>query len=306
MYEFETEEITGTIDLVNWLDFYGGKKSGVDTNAQGAQDNPDQKVGIFFGNLQQMADRLGLYNKSYREAHLGLGLRHAFGLANFLTEKEAVKIIGEAGAEWEDLTSGEAKKAPDLDIDLSGGSAEVQANAAKSQKRENALLMIGKDPLLRQSVNPQWYLGEILKSGYMEESEIKVALSKDAGNLEMISDASNAIQEILKGKKPKLRRTATTAFINYIVNFAQDEEVKMDQYKALMDYAKAHLKIATDNAVKKAREVNIANAERGGQQEEGRVNITDNLSIPEPRPGVNPGIQGNRATSLMKGVGLPQ
>jgi len=74
----------------------------------------------------------------------------------------------------------------------------------------------------------------------------------------------------------------------------------------LMDYAKAHLKIATDNAVKKAREVNIANAERGGQQEEGRVNITDNLSIPEPRPGVNPGIQGNRATSLMKGVGLPQ
>lgn len=306
IYEFKTEEITGTIDLANWLDMYGGRKSGLGPESQGAQDNVDQKVGIYFGNMQQMADRLGLYNKSYREAHLALGLRYAFGLSNHLTETEAVKIIGEEGAEWTELTRGEAKKAPELDIEISGGSAEVMANQAKSQKRENTLLMVGKDPVLRSQVNPQWYLSEVLKNGAYEEAEIKIAVSKDQASLDMMSDASQAIQEILKGKNPKLRRTADTNFIRYIVNYAQDKELKLEEYNALMAYAQAHLSIATDNMARKARMQSIMANTSAPAMERPNLNISENLPIPEPVPGMNPAFSGNQATAMLKGAGLPQ
>ena len=304
IYEFQTPEIAGTIDLVTWMDNFASRKTGINPQDIGAEDVKDQKVGIYFGNLQQMADRVGLTNKSYREAHLGLGLKYAWGLKEHLIEPMMVKMIGENGVEWGELTRGEAQKSPDLDLEISGGSAEVMANEAKSRKREMSLDRILKSPNLSPRVNQNWLLGEILKGGY-EEADIRLAMSKDAGNLEMLSKASQAIQDILNGKKPKLVRGATTVFTQKILDFATDhDELPLNQYKALIQYIMAHEQIVIENTVRGARAMVAQNRLAQGPNTQ---NISENLQVPEGQAGAptTPGVSGNQASAYLTGKSQP-
>jgi len=301
IYEFQVGEVAGTIDLVALMKGYLARETGVTPEAQGAADAEKQKVGIYFGNLQQIADRLGLYNKSYREAWLAKGLRYAWGLKEHLNEPMLVKMIGEAGVEWDELTRGETKKSPDLDLEITGGQAEMAANESKAAKRERALDRLLKTKLF-SFLNQNWVLQEILRGGQFEESDIKLAMSKENTNLELLSEASQSIQQILAGKKPKLNKGADTSFIQKIIDYATDNEVKMDVYMALMNYAKAHLKIAMQNMARKAWLI----TKMRPAPEEGRseLNITENMRVPEPRPGEPAGVPGAKATALLQGKGV--
>ena len=273
------------------MDNFLGRKTGITPEIQGQPE--EQKVGIYFGNLQQVADRLGLYNKSYRECWSRMGLKYAWGAYDHLTEPMMVKIIGESGVEWDELTHGEAKKAPDLDIEISGGTAEMMANESKAKKRENALVMLNADPELRAMINPQWRIQEILKHGSFEEAEIRIALSKESGNIELLSEATQSIQQILKGKVPKINRGANTAFIQKIVDFAVDSDVAIDIYKKLMGYAQAHVKIAVENMTRMAMVMGAG----GGQPivKKGVLPLSEQTVVEEPVPGT-PG--GTLSTSL--------
>ena len=291
IYEFQTPEVVGTIDLLAFMDNFLGRKTGITPEIQGQPE--EQKVGIYFGNLQQVADRLGLYNKSYRECWSRMGLKYAWGAYDHLTEPMMVKIIGESGVEWDELTHGEAKKAPDLDIEISGGTAEMMANESKAKKRENALVMLNADPELRAMINPRWRIQEILKHGSFEEAEIRTALSKESGNIELLSEATQSIQQILKGKVPKINRGANTAFIQKIVDFAVDSDVAIDIYKKLMGYAQAHVKIAVENMTRMAMVMGAG----GGQPivKKGVLPLSEQTVVEEPVPGT-PG--GTLSTSL--------
>ena len=300
IYEFQTPEVSGTIDMVAFLDKFLGTKTGITPEAQGVADT-NQKVGIYFGNLQQVADRLGLYNKSYREGWVHLGKRYAWGLYEHMTEKMMVKMIGEEGSEWNELTRGEAKKAPDLDIVIEGGQAELLANEAKAKKRENALLMIAKDPILKQQVNPQWYLKEILRHGSFDEEDIRMAMASQTVSLEMLSEASQAVQQIMLGKNPKLNYRADTSFIQYIVDRAMNED-NDEVFKRLIDYAKKHIPIALDNMRRRANLSGIGSFSGNTlKQEQPSVQITDNIQAPEPIAGQTAGVSSQEATNLLQG-----
>ncbi len=304
IYTFETPEITGSIDLINFMDIYTGKKLGSLQQEGGAQDAADQKVGIYFGQLQQMADLIGLKNKSYRESHLGLGLRYAWGLKEHLKEPMLVKMIGENGVEWEELTRGEAQKSPDLDLDITGGSAEVMANEAKARRKAEGVALIMKSQTLMSQVNPQWLLGEILAPAW-DPAEARLAMSKDPGNLDQISRASEAIQQILKGKKPKLMRTANTAFMQYILDFAMDhEDLEQNEFDALMAYIDAHKRYAVENTMRQAQNIKIQQKENMARS---MLNVSENVAIPERNAGspLSPGISGNRATNIIQGKTNP-
>ncbi len=298
IYEFRStanpQTAAATVDLVALLKNYAARESGITPEAQGAADQgADQKVGIYFGNLQQIADRLGLINKSYGESALAKGLRYAWGLKEHLREPMMVKMIGEAGVEWEELTRGEAQKSPDLDLDITGGQAEVMANEAKSAKRERALDRLLKTNLLN-SVNPMWITQEILRGGSYEDADIKVAMAKENTNIEVLAEASQAIQEILANKKPKLNRGADTAFMQKILDYATDNDVKKEVYIALIRYAYAHKQIVIENLTRK---VMIARA-TASQPEPTKTEVVPGVAVPE---GAGAGVSGNEATNLLRG-----
>lgn len=258
IYEFQTEEVGGTIDLINFMDNIVGQKSGVTADAQG--ESEEKRVGIYYGNLQQVADRLGLYNKSYAEGHAQIGNLFQEGVRMDMTVGYMVKWIGEDGAvsegemERDDaIVEGEGEN-NEFAVDVVGGMAEMRANDIKSQKRTDSLNSILANPTLAVKLNPTWAIKQILANGEYEKEEVQMAtdLGSD-GVIEQFSRASKAIQDILAGKKPKRVRTADTSFVQKIMDYAIDQVDDMKTFDALMGYAEEHIEIATQNQIRKGR-----------------------------------------------------
>jgi len=281
IYTFETPEITGTIDLVQFLDGFVGQKTGITSGAQGVSDK-DTKVGVYFGDMQNVADRLGLYNKSYTEAHAQLGIRYYHGLKMHMPQKMMVQYLGEGGVEWTELSRRELHKTheEDFEISVEGGDAEAQANEVMTRRKEDTLKDISQDETLRQKVSPTWLLENRLRAAGFTEEEIRQARdTENDGNKVILSEAARAIEDILAGDRPRENRGATTAFVRKILDYARDNDVGEEKYRVLMDYAMLHLPIAKKNAIREARSII---AKRGALQ----------LGLPQDQPlpgGVAPG-----------------
>ncbi|MFA4833587.1 MAG: hypothetical protein WC619_01920 [Patescibacteria group bacterium] len=252
IYSFETpDNSTITVNLVEFLDNMLGQKSGITAGAQGASDK-DQKVGVYYGDLQQVADRLGLYNKAYKESWAKLGKKYITGLKDHLNEAKAIEMIGNDGIEWDEIKKEDIKT---FDIEVTGGNLEKQQNDIKKGRQSQAITAIAANPALTQKINQNWLIENILRSGDFDEEEIRRARdAENDGDQEIMSEAAKSIQLILKGKKPDLNRGATTGFIQKIIDFATDklDKKNMDKYDILMDYAMAHKNIAQENMMRKA------------------------------------------------------
>lgn len=247
IYEFQTPELQGTINLVQYLDGIIGQKTGVTADAQGQSD--EDKVGIYYGNLQQSADRMGLYNKSYKKSWQAIGRRYVWGLCEHLRSPQAVKIIGESGVEWDEIKRIDVD--PTWAIKVEGGNAELQADEIKKKRRQEVMATLTEDELAIMS--PRWRAEQKLRIGDYEEDDIRMAFDvQNEGNREILAEASQAIEDILNKKRVKLNRGANTAFIQKIIDYATDTDLPMDQYQNLMSYAEAHIGIAAQNAARKA------------------------------------------------------
>lgn len=260
IYEFETPELNGTINLVQWLDNFVGQKSGVTPDTQGKSG--EDKVGIYQGNMQQVADRLGLYNKSYVRCQAAIGRRFLWGVYEHLPEKTAVKIIGERGIEWDELRGKDVD--PDMDIVVEGGSAQLQIDEAKKENRTKTLLAIKQDQNLVNSVNKKWLLEQLLINGEYEPEEIRTALDvENEGDREILAKASECIQEIVAKKQPRLVRGATTGFQQKILDFALDNtDGDLELFNRLVAFAEAHNEIVIENMNRKAIKQRMMNGIR--------------------------------------------
>jgi len=248
IYQFETPELNGTINLVEYIDNLIGQKSGVTADAQGASS--EDKVGIYYGNMQQVADRLGLYNKSYKKFWQAIGRRYVWGLFEHLRSPMAVKMIGEKGVEWDEIKRIEIN--PEWNIKIEGGNAELQADEVKKKRRQEVMATLLPDELA--ILSPRWRAEQKLRIGDFEEDELRMAFDREnEGNREILSEASILIQDCLAGKEYKLNRGANTAFIQKIMDYATDTDGLTDeQYDKLMAIAEEHIPIAQENMARKA------------------------------------------------------
>jgi hypothetical protein len=247
LYTFETPELNGSINLVEYIDNIIGQKSGVTADAQGSSE--EDKVGIYYGNMQQVADRLGLYNKSYKKCWAAIGRRYVWGLFEHLRTPMAVKIIGEKGQEWDELKRMEVD--PMWNIKVQGGNAEMAEDEVKKKRLQEIMATFQPDELM--ILSPRWRAEQKLRTAGIEEDEIRMAFDKDnEGNREILSEASQLIQDCLAGKPYKLNRGANTAFIQKIMDYATDTDLPLDEYDKLMKIAEEHIPIAQENMARKA------------------------------------------------------
>lgn len=269
IYELKIDGVdeAATINLMTFMDQIAGTKTGITPAAQG--EGADKRVAIYFGNLQQVADRLGLYNKSYSEAWGGKGLKFYWGLKEHITsDGMMVRMIGEKGYNWTTLTKQDLNPTRDFDVTIIGGQAEAAADEILKKTKAAALTMLMTNPAYAPRLNPEVVIEETLRNGGWEEGETKRFLDNQTPGSELlVSQAHQAIQEILLKKTPKQNRGATTLFMQEIVDFAdQADDLDLETYTALMDYAKSHMDIVVENAVRKARlmaSVEEAKAARG-------------------------------------------
>lgn len=245
IYTVTHGDISSTLDLVQFMDSYYGQKSGSTPGSMGAAEN-NKKVGIYFGELQQVQKRLTIYNISYREAWAEIGLRFMQGLDEHLITDQAIQIMGANGIEWGTLTAKDLKRMHPVKVKVKGGSEEAAKNEIKSQKKAAALATT-------TTVNPRWKDREILKAAGFSEEELKDAFSSlDGTDEELMSEAAQAITDIEEGKKPRQNRGANAAFIQKILDYSyglnvEEEAKEMKIAHALVDYALSHIEIAAEN-----------------------------------------------------------
>lgn len=253
IYEFKTPDVEGTLDLLQFVDNFTGLKTGVTPSAQGATD-PKQKVGIYYGDLQQIADRLGLLNKSYSDCWAELGLRYYHGLKEHLTEGFAVKMLGTRGAEMEELLRKDLKPVKDFDITITGGNAEMEADAAKKERRKEVLADITNSELLLGEINLGWTIEQLLRSGEFTDEEIRVAKDKQSeGNQEILAEASEENQDLLTGKKVKPNRGATSGHLQKHIDFAYDNDLDEPTFKRFLAHIDEETPYMQENEERRLR-----------------------------------------------------
>lgn len=252
IYEFQIPDMpeSGTINLMNFMDNIAGLKTGVTASAQGESDN--KLVGIYYGNLQQVADRLGLYNKAYSECWGRMGLKYYWGLREHIkSNKMMVKMVGVSGYTWEELVKDDLSPIEEFNIEIVGGQAEVAQDEILKKTKSESLAVAFK----LGKINADIATEEILRNGGWEDSQIKRLMDLNAfGSDEIISEANQAIEDIINGENPKLNRGATTLFMQTIIDYAYDtENLPLDLFQQLVDYANAHYEIAIENMLRKVR-----------------------------------------------------
>lgn len=259
MYEFQTPDFGGTINMVEYLDNMSGTKLGITAATQGQAK--EEKVGVYFGNQQSVADRVESVSKQYRRNQRAIGRRFVWAAYQYLPEPVAVRMVGENGLEWDKLRKNEIN--PELKIRIEGGNAQAMQDEIKSRKRTDAIARIVADPVMKGQVNPKWLTENTLKSGDIPQEEITEAMDvKNYGNRELMAEAAEAIDQLIKGQYPKINQGANTAFIKKISDFAFDNDVKPNIFDRLIAYSNAHITIAAKNAIRQANFDAIA---AGGQ-----------------------------------------
>lgn len=251
VFEFKVGDLSGTLDLVTWLESFTGKQVGYTSSGAGQSEN-DKKVGVFQGEIQQVEQLIGVKNKSYRNCLTRIGLLFKQGADHNLKKDVAIKLMGAKGVEWDTFGPDDLKTERNLTIQPVGGTSEI----ALKRLQDNEKIAMLTSPILT-SVNPQWRDREILLlKGYTEE-DVKDAFSSDTfAQKEILSEAAQAEKDIVEGKTPGLNRGADANFMQHIVDFATDTEDLSDEtYKKLMDYAMAHTEIALENGARNIKEM---------------------------------------------------
>jgi hypothetical protein len=256
IYQFKVEgsDEAGTINLMEYIDNVMGLKTGITPSTQG--ESEDKRVGIYYGNLQQVADRLGLYNKAYSEFYGRTGHKYYLNLKQYVkTNKMMVRMVGLRGYNWEELTKEDLDPTRDFNIEVVGGQAQAQFDEMQKKTKIESLTAaatLGK-------VNPEVYTEEMLRNGGWEEGQIKRLMDMQSyGSEDMISFAEQAVQDIVyNDKKPKLYRKATFFFMQYILDKADElydyQGVSLQDYQNLLEYAKLHVQFAAYNSAKNVR-----------------------------------------------------
>lgn len=252
IYEFNTPDTTGvTLNAIEWLNSFLGEKTGITPGAEG--QTKDTKVGIYYGNVQQVAERFGLLNKSYTQARIDLGTRYDWGLYEHCPEDMMVKVMGIEGVGWEKITKEDTT--PDYTCRVSSTSAEAEKTAMIQAKKSAALDKIILNNLVPK-VNQNWLVENILRAGEFSDEEIRVGMDVNTdGTQEVLLKAAESIRKIVDGVWPvPLIRQATTGFMQKIVNYSNDhaEDFSMDIYHKLNIYAMAHQQLVTENMIRES------------------------------------------------------
>lgn len=247
IYEFKAPPIGESLNLIQWTINNLGVDTGITASVRGEAEQ--QRVGIHYSELQQVADRLGTLNKAYSDAWDDLGEAYQYGLRDHVTEDFLVEMIGEQGVEWEAVTKEDA--IPNFDISTSSGAAESKVDEVKKQAKAMSLADLG----VVATINPKWRTENIMRNAGWSDEEIRIAMDTNTeGDRIIISEAAEENEQMLK-EDAKPNRGATTAHLQKHIHFIQDMELEEPVRARIMAHFTAEVPIARENMIRKAQGV---------------------------------------------------
>jgi hypothetical protein len=267
----ETPSIETPLKVFEQLETIKQSASGVTAGALGLADT-DGRATIYEGNQANVADRFGLFNKSYSFGYKRFGHLYLCGLDEHLTKKVAIDIVGPEGIEQESISRGDIfRKNEDFGLIVESSNAELDIS---EQKKRNLSAfyasILGRPDLANQKAVIE-ALGEV--AGASAE-KIRQLLELDLyGDAELMSEAEGDIEEILDGKVLEPNRQANAAYKQHFVNFIMDHTNEMDteQFNRMVLYIQSLDEVIMGNTIREAKEQaereQMAQATGGGPQQ---------------------------------------
>lgn len=265
VFSLPAENISGTIELIDWVKQSTGKDTGVTDISQGSAIDASKKVNVAFLEQASISKRIGYKSQSYTEC-IGeaFGLRYIQGLKDHLgaSEKKWIEVLGEDGLEPDVLTREDLYTKGDIGVKVISSTAQKNESQAKRKGRVEAITAL-KDS---QNLNSEWRDAAILRDiGGYSESEIREALdTKSYGSRDSMAKAHIVIQEILVGASPALNFAADVAFLQTIHTYMVEHRNKLGPklFMKFATYLKANTPFAQDNEVNDAKTRGQQNARR--------------------------------------------
>lgn len=248
IYSFETPNISGTVDLISWLQENTGKNLGVTEMQQGATQQASKKVGVAYAEMAQVSKRLEFSSAPFIEAGQQLGERYFVSLKDYMKEPMAIKLTGEHGIEWDVLKRIDLNTQKDLEISVNSSTSKNNMADVERARKMQAFEFTAQSQNVNPKVRDEYILSEI--GGF---SEHDVAVIMDVNNetdKETMAEVSAAIQSIIvKAKMPEVNYNADRFFMKRLLEFAKKHQDTLPdkKFKMLMQYADMHKEIVMEN-----------------------------------------------------------
>lgn len=305
IFTFTTPELTGTINLIDWMNHELGRDIGVTDLSMGGSQQTTKKASVIFAEQQAISKRLLLRSSPYTECMGEIGKLFIQGLKDHMPAKKAIRLIGEDAEGWEEITRLDLDTYSDLDIKIVSSSIEMKNSQLKKEARMKVLDGIAANPIEAAYVNPRGIVEEKLRSGgEFDDSEIAVLMdTKNYGNKEETAYAHKAIQDLIAGAKPDLYYGATTLFMEIVYDYARNYRTKIGnkKYVKFLDYIDAHVDIVKENLDRKAKDEALGGGGTGNVPAQGQGQ--GGAPVPQTVPPVeNTPSAGGPATGALKGA----
>jgi hypothetical protein len=272
IYHFETPELGGTINLVDWITGTLGRNTGANELSMGSVEDASKKASVTFAEQKSVSKRLGWGAQPFQGMMGDLGRAFIYGLRDHMPAKMAIRIMGEKGWNWDEITRLDLSTKKDVDVLIQSRDEQMRQSELRAEKRKESLLALAASP----NINSKKRDEELLRLADYEDQEIAEFLDiQTHQDKRSLAKASEAIQEIKGGKTPPVWYGATTAFMQKLVDFATDNRAKYPkEYEIIMQYAMSHTDIVKENIERKVTEQALAPAPAP----------TDGVEAPEEPP----------------------
>jgi hypothetical protein len=298
LFEFKAGELTGTIDLISWLQKSFNSSTGVEELNNQANDK-NTSAHVVYSSLQSASKRIGHKAKSYQECYAEVGLRSQKAFDEHLTEAIAVKLVGVEGYGWDWLTREDLKMNQSADAKvISAGEQDRENIIGKDQKLKWLTTVIPNQTLFSQ-YNPK-VIAEMAARDIagLKDDDITELMDVSAyGNKDIKAKADIAIMQLRKGKMPEIVWDATIKFIEIIFDHARsykNQLIKDKTYNLFFDFLDKHYVIAAENMATIASQIQSKAAQLNTQPQD--------PNLPQEKP-TQPQLQ---TQNVGAGSGIPQ
>lgn len=232
IYQFQSNEMVGTIDLVNFLKSSTKEDTGVSPINPGAKG---KQANVQMALLQEGEKRQEDVKTAIKESYQQVGLRFLDGISEHLSESAAIDLIGSQGKGWTGL-----KEKDRINVKVINVTEQDKQNVLGKDQKKQALDTLMGNPATAAVINPKVYAEFTLKDigGWDEEAVDRAMDVENYGNEDLIELAEYCVQKLIKGKMPKPVFNANGAFLKYIADFEtkHQADLKPEISKMFIDY----------------------------------------------------------------------
>lgn len=231
-----TPSINTPLQVYDKLEYIIQKASGVTAGAKGVSE--EDKVAVYEGNQANVADRFGLFNKSYSFGYSAFARLYEHGVREHLNKKVAIDIMGPDGVDIEFVNKRDIfRKNDEFTVMVESSSAELMVSELEKKNKIAFLTQESQNG----NINPKKATEMKMQIAGFNEEEIRQLMdTSEFGDAELMSEAERDIESILDGKDIKPNQSATTAykqrFVDYMVDHSEDfDEFTLARFTAYID-----------------------------------------------------------------------